>query len=301
MPDTIVGSNGRAHPVYSRDEWGARSPKRVVRMGPPQRLFVHYTVTPAHGTHPTLAQGIASMRSVQAFHMDVRGWSDFAYSYGVDNAGRVYVGRGPGVVGGHTQGWNSRSYAVVWIGEPGDEFTEDAKSGIRATLEHLDRLYSTRSTTYGHRDVGSTACPGDPAYAWVKAGMPLQPNDPIDPEELTMADIAAILAAQAKTTQAVEALTERVTALEAEVKGLHGAVDLVVGVLATRLGSAAIRVKGKDAIHVLRFDAVGPFLCRLTPEQLTALQEAGDVDKVITEATGGFAAQLATMRGFDAR
>ena len=298
MPDTIVGSNGRAHPVYTRTEWGARAPKRVARMGPPQRLFVHYTVTPAHGHTPTLAQGIASMRAVQAFHMDVRGWSDFAYSYGVDNAGRVYVGRGPGVVGGHTQGWNSRSYAVVWIGEPGDLFTEDAKSGIRATLEHLDRLYGTRSVTYGHRDVGSTACPGDPAYAWVKAGMPTQgeppPTPPPDPQELTVADIAAILAAQAKTTQAVEDLTARVT-------GLEGAVNLVAGVLATRLGSAAIRVKDHDAIHVLRFDASGPFLCRLTPEQLSALQEAGDVDKVITDATGGFADQVAKMRGYDPR
>lgn len=173
MPETITGRNGTHHPYYLRHEWGARAPRSRSRMGRHTRTFQHYTVTSAGGTAPSLAFGFASMRSVQAFHMDGRGWSDFAYTLGVDNAGRIYEGRGPGVTGGHTKGYNSSSYAVVWIGGPDDTPTPAAKSAIRAAHEWLDDLYNTSTRTDGHRDVAATGCPGDLLDAWVNAGMPI--------------------------------------------------------------------------------------------------------------------------------
>ncbi len=173
MPETITGHDGSHHPYYRRHEWGARAPRHRSKMGRHTRTFQHYTVTAAGGANPSLAFGFASMRSVQAFHMDGRGWSDFAYSLGVDNAGRIYEGRGPGVVGGHTKGYNSSSYAVVWIGGPDDTPTAAARAAIRAAHEWLDDLYDTTTRTDGHRDVAATGCPGDQLDAWVNAGMPI--------------------------------------------------------------------------------------------------------------------------------
>jgi len=48
--------------------------------------------------------------------MNSKEWSDFGYSFLVGSDGRVYEGRGLNVAGVHTKGYNSRSYAVSFIG-----------------------------------------------------------------------------------------------------------------------------------------------------------------------------------------
>lgn len=300
MPDTIVCSaNGRAHPLYGRPEWGARAPRHVRRMpAPHRRKFVHYTVTPSGGADPSLARSIAAMRAVQAYHMDSRGWSDIAYNVGVDNAGRAFVGRGPRVVGGHTQGYNSVAVAVVWLGMPGDPFTEDAKSGIRAALEWLDRLDGVRTPTDGHRDVASTGCPGDPAWEWVHAGMPVTgaTPPPPNPQELTMADVATILAR-------LDALDAKEAETAAALERLRADVGSWLQTERLFNGTAGYRIAGQDAVHVLRFDPQGPFLVRLTPALYAGLQGRGDLDPFVLDVPAGsdLATELASMRGFDPR
>jgi hypothetical protein len=163
--------------LVTRQQWGARPPKSVKTIASSEGIFVHYTVTP---TGPDEA---AIVRNVQAFHMDTRGWQDIAYSFLVGQSGNVYEGRGWGVAGGHTEGWNSRSHAVCWIGN--QETPSDA------ALAAIDDVCAEHARRYGgwvkaHRDVNSTSCPGDKLAAWVAAGRPTtqEPDVPITAEEI---------------------------------------------------------------------------------------------------------------------
>lgn len=225
MPDVIRDpATGESFPYIRRPEWGARPPRHRSSIVALVRLFVHYTVTRAT---TALAAGIAAVRSVQAFHMDVRGWSDIAYSLLVDNAGRIYEGRGPGIAGGHTKGWNSRSEAVCWIGGPDDTPSPAAKRAIHAALGWLNEQEGADAPTYGHRDVASTGCPGDPLWQWVHAGMPLDggpgpvPPEPPNKEWDEMATEEQVKAAAAAgAAEAVGALLPRIKGLEARLDSL---------------------------------------------------------------------------------
>ena len=166
-----------------RDDWGARAPTGITPIGASEGIFVHYTVT---ATGPDEA---AVCRSVQAFHMGSKGWRDIAYSWLVGQSGRIYEGRGWGVAGGHTEGWNSRSHAVCWIG--GDEQpTPAALAAIAAVCAEHARRYG--GWVKPHRAVNSTSCPGDILTAWVAAGQPTTAPTPADGEtdmlKLTNAD-----------------------------------------------------------------------------------------------------------------
>jgi hypothetical protein len=70
--------------IYSRKEWGAR-PAGPVAHGnrPPREAFLHNSDDPDFAQFNTLAKQKAKMRQIQDFHMDTRGWSDFAYHFAV--------------------------------------------------------------------------------------------------------------------------------------------------------------------------------------------------------------------------
>ena len=62
----------------------------------------------------------ALLRGIYAYHVKARGWSDIGYNYLVDRFGRIWEGRYGGVdravVGAHTLGFNSDSFAASAIG-----------------------------------------------------------------------------------------------------------------------------------------------------------------------------------------
>lgn len=146
--------------IVTRKEWGARPPRRRHNIPTPTRdLVEHHTV----GDY----RGAAGIRAIQDFHMDGRGWSDIAYSFVVDRRTlKVYEGRGFGIAGGHTKGHNTTSHAICVTGnfdlyQPTDallrRIAELVQLGYRLS-KWPDRL------TGGHRDFGSTACPGKYLY-----------------------------------------------------------------------------------------------------------------------------------------
>jgi len=154
--------------IEPRTAWGARAPKSVDRIGKTPRLWLHHSVT---GTGPL--PGV--IKSIQAFHMDQRGWFDIGYSFLVSVDGRIWMGRGPFVAGGHSATdlrplENFESHAVCAIGN------FDVQRPPVALLDGLARIaaygydqgwWATRGYTGGHRDVpgASTACPGKYLYA----------------------------------------------------------------------------------------------------------------------------------------
>ena len=143
-----------------------------------------FAATTDHNRCPTI------MRAYQAFHMDQRGWQDFAYSSGACPHGVRYEGRGKDVrtaAQGTTVG-NDTSHATCYLAGDGDPLTDGAK---RAFADESARLDGLRR---GHRDWKPTACPGDPLYAWVHGGQPTTPTTPEDDLDMDKATFKAWVA-----------------------------------------------------------------------------------------------------------
>ncbi|WP_435748170.1 FG-GAP-like repeat-containing protein [Nocardioides sp. SYSU DS0663] len=172
--------------VYSRAQWGAN--EKLRRAAPTyyevHAGFVHHTV---NANDYTRAEVPAILRGIYAYHTQSRGWSDVGYNYLVDKFGRIWEGRAGGidrpVVGAHTLGYNESSFAMSAIGN------FDVKRPSRAMVAAYGALFAWKLSLHGvdarsasqsvgrrsfpaingHRDAGSTACPGKYLYARLPA------------------------------------------------------------------------------------------------------------------------------------
>ena len=191
--------------VLRRADWGADESLRFGAGGtetwpsayyPVQKLIVHHTATQNNDPNPA-----ATVRSIYYYHAVTQGWGDIGYNFLIDEAGRIYEGRhtvdypagaspteenaaGEAVTAAHAVGYNSGTVGIALLGTLTNQ---NATAAARSALERLlawesDRhsidpqgasLYTnpvngTRSTfpnIAGHRDVGSTECPGGAFYS----------------------------------------------------------------------------------------------------------------------------------------
>ena len=169
--------------IFSRAQWGADESirdKSALRYGTISGGFVHHTV---NANDYTEAQVPAILRSIYAYHVKSRGWSDIGYNFLVDRFGRIWEGRYGGidkaVVGAHTLNYNDYSFAMSAIGnfetvQPSDAMLRAygqlfawklSLHGVNpaSTSQQIGR--GTFQAINGHRDAGSTACPGRFLYA----------------------------------------------------------------------------------------------------------------------------------------
>ena len=176
-PRTIA----RLGDVVTRRGWGADERLRSgrVKYTSVSAVVVHHTVTPNDYTRE---QAASYVRAVYAYHTRSRGWSDIGYNLVVDRFGTVYEGRygdfTRGVVGSHTAGYNGNTIGVSLLGNYDAAALPDAardalgRAGAWASERwRFDPRTSVRlqskvvSRISGHRDLGTTACPGRYAYA----------------------------------------------------------------------------------------------------------------------------------------
>lgn len=177
--------------IYTRSEIGLRPPRSITAIPAVEMVTVHYAGPSDWG--PTADRSSPQaflestnhdrcddiMRSHQNFHMDVRGWSDYAYNGAACPHGYGFIGRGKGVrsaAQGTTDG-NNRSYAIQYMGAGTfggveDPLTEEAKRAFYDMAAYLDE-----DLQRGHRDWKSTPCPGEPTYAWRLDGFPKPEDD----------------------------------------------------------------------------------------------------------------------------
>jgi hypothetical protein len=178
--------------VVSRAVWGAD--ESIVRASPSYAdrvafAVVHHTA----GSSPSTPQESAAIvRGIQAYHVRSNGWNDIGYNFLVDPFGQVFEGRGGGitqnVVGAHAQGFNTGSVGVAVLGTyESSSISRAAREALvsvlawRLDLAHVDPVarltwISGGSAKFaagtvvslgavsGHRDVGSTSCPGSLLY-----------------------------------------------------------------------------------------------------------------------------------------
>ncbi len=141
--------------LVRRDAWGARPPrgKPITIPTPVRDLFLHHSASPDGGPE--------TVRAIQKFHQETRGWADIAYTWLYSPRDRVfYEGRGPAVAGAHTRNHNRTSHAVCVMGN------YDATVPPRHVIGDLAEWAYWHGSVWGpdryrpHKDVGATACPG---------------------------------------------------------------------------------------------------------------------------------------------
>ena len=193
-----------APPIVTRAQWGADESLRGRRPGfsAVSRLVVHHTAQPGNG----VADPAAALRGVYRYHVRNQGWSDIGYNFVIDEAGRTYEGRwaqaygpgevhdgedarGLGVIGAHTASYNTGAMGVALLGnfQYGAEPTPAALSALvellawKASNHGIDPTATVRATRFGgsetrtvgaisgHRDYGTTSCPGQNLYELLPA------------------------------------------------------------------------------------------------------------------------------------
>ena len=205
-----------APPMVPREQWdpgGQCKPRSSAGYGEVKAALVHHTVTSnlyAAGDGPSMVLAICR------YHRNSNGWTDIGYNFLVDRYGTIYEGRAGGidrpVVGAQAQGFNATTTGIsnlgtytsggqtavalqanarliAWkLGIHGVPLSGEAS--IRSAGGSQSRFPSGRiariPTVSGHRDVGSTECPGTALYAQLPelrqlvlqapAGVPMVPG-----------------------------------------------------------------------------------------------------------------------------
>lgn len=204
-PASTAAAAASTPPIVTRAQWGADESLRnsaprysaTVRVG-----FVHHSASSNsywQRTGWSLADAARDIRAIYAYDTRGLGWSDIAYNFLVDMAGRIYEGRAGGVdkavLSAATGGFNTDTMAVAALGNLQDASPSSALvDGIarilawKLDLFHRDAMGSTTLTSAGggtsrtsagervtitnvsgHRDVGMTACPGQYLYPQLSA------------------------------------------------------------------------------------------------------------------------------------
>jgi hypothetical protein len=168
--------------IFSRKQWGADEKireKSSLHYGDVHAGFVHHTV---NANDYTRAEVPGILRSIYAYHVKSRGWSDIGYNFLVDRFGRIWEGRYGGVdrpvVGAHTLGYNDDSFAMSAIGNY--QVAKPSAAMIQAyaalyawklSLHGVDAASTRQWVTKrwfeainGHRDAAATLCPGQYLY-----------------------------------------------------------------------------------------------------------------------------------------
>jgi uncharacterized protein with LGFP repeats len=192
--------------VVSRAGWGADEQIRTdcLAANPPEPLYastvkaatLHHTA----GTNDyTAADAPAIVRSIYAYHAQTLNWCDIGYNALVDRFGTIYEGRYGGldapVWGTHAGGFNKYTSGIAMMGSytdvapPAETIDAVARfvawkfargyidpagtatlvSGGGGTTFYPAGTSVTLPTLFGHRDVGSTECPGNLGYAQLPA------------------------------------------------------------------------------------------------------------------------------------
>lgn len=148
--------------LITREMWRAKNPLQLFQnlSLPTPYVFVHHSVTPG-------GPGASIIRNIQQFHQQPeefggRGWKDIGYNFLIDDKGLIYEGRGAGIIGGATKGYNSNSHAICLLGnfEVGPPSHAALTSLIKCIKWGIFRGY-WEQTILGHKDVKpDTACPG---------------------------------------------------------------------------------------------------------------------------------------------
>ncbi|KAG5868629.1 hypothetical protein JTB14_007856 [Gonioctena quinquepunctata] len=101
--------------VVTRTNWLAQPPlgEKEFLENPARYVVIGHTATEEGFTQ---AENTLLIRLIQTFHIESKKWKDTAYNFLIGSDGLAYEGRGWGVIGSHTRGYNSQSMGISFIG-----------------------------------------------------------------------------------------------------------------------------------------------------------------------------------------
>lgn len=141
-----------------------------------EKLIMHHSDEPPpddpHSGHDEAHDAAAGqVRSIQAFHMNSRGFDDIAYHFLIAPDGAIYEGRLLEWVGAHAgKECNAGSVGVCFLMV--DVLTDAAKRSFLALRADLEARGFNVAKVTPHSECNPTACPGDADRAWIAAGLP---------------------------------------------------------------------------------------------------------------------------------
>lgn len=153
--------------IYGRERWGARTPREMTIDGPKKEMFLHYSDGQGLGID-SLKEQIFTMKSLQNFHMDTRGWSDIAYDivvfqpYGRLRRARAFEGRVLKYVPAAQLNHNTGTIPVCVVMREGEPLKPATKRLLKAIYKAL-----SVNTVRGHFEVVETSCPGTALKAFL--------------------------------------------------------------------------------------------------------------------------------------
>lgn len=184
-----------APPIVTRAQWGGDSgckPRTKPIYGEVLTTIVHHTVST---NSYSAAEAPSVVLGICRYHRNSNKWHDIGYNLVIDRFGAIYEGRAGGVdkavIGAHSQGYNGQTTGIAlagtYMGTTPSTATMDSLRTVlkwKLALAGIARnervaLISTGGarnrfkygrTVFmrpisGHRDVGSTSCPGNGLYS----------------------------------------------------------------------------------------------------------------------------------------
>jgi len=188
---SIASASNDSLKIISRQEWGADEKLRYDNSGndlwpaeyyTPEKFVIHHTAGEKANN-----DSYAAVRAIYYWHAVSKGWGDIGYNYLIDNQGNIFEGRagGDGIVGGHAYMNNRNTIGIALLGCYQNDGTCNTATQLTAAAENaLNNLIAVKAREFnidplgnsifqghdianilGHKDLGSTLCPGNILYA----------------------------------------------------------------------------------------------------------------------------------------
>ena len=173
--------------ICDRVCWSARAPQGTITQEPDlTRAVIHHTAGASDYDTSSLEESKSKVRAIQNYHMDNLGWSDVGYHFLTDKLGNNFEGRDGSMTSfprGAHDAVNDSSFGFNQMGYYHDPYNQEPTyEGRHAMYDVIAWRMPDGYSAYGggpygpasnagylcgHRDVGSTACPGDLLYAYI--------------------------------------------------------------------------------------------------------------------------------------
>jgi len=171
--------------IITREQVGLTPPRpgmEPMAVSSVHKIVMHHTDEPPpndpHSGHDEAHDAAAGQwRSIQAFHVNTRGYDDIAYHFGIAPDGAVYEGRALEWVGAHAgKECNPGSVGIAFLMV--DVLTDAAKRAFLALRAYLTERGFDVHEVEPHSSCNPTECPGPTDRAWIAAGLPAPDGEP---------------------------------------------------------------------------------------------------------------------------